>query len=85
MSRTYRKQPVFHHEWHHIPPYEVVVRDGYRDMGVELARDDRVTGLRTIDHRRDRRKARRNLDAGEDVVRSGKCRRYTDKRGMYDW
>ena len=49
-------------------------------------RDNRVTGLRSADHRRARREARIGLTDTEsaETVRAGKNRRYVDKYGQYD-
>ena len=81
MSRTFRKQPT----WRGSATRQYVerVRDGYRDLGVELARDDRVTGLR--EHRDYRRRTRRSLRLGEySAVLAGKKRRYGDRYGEYE-
>lgn len=81
MSRTFRKQPT--RRGLETRPYLEQVRDGYRDIGVELARDDRVTGLR--EHRDYRRRTRRSLRLGEySAVLVGKKRRYGDRYGGYE-
>ena len=53
-------------------------------MGVELSRDDRVTGLR--EHREYRRRTRQSLKRGDvGSVTAGKKRRYGDRYGNYEW
>ena len=64
----------------------VMVPDGrQRDSSIPFWRDDRVTGLRSADHRKARRGARQNLADPEsaETVRAGKSRRYTDTYGDY--
>ena len=83
MSRTFRKQPTWIQR-SETGPYLDTVRDGYRDMGVELSRDDRVTGLR--EHREYRRRTRQSLKRGDvGSVTAGKKRRYGDRYGNYEW
>ena len=82
MSRTFRKQPA--DRAHTALPYIQTVRDGYRDMSVEIDRDDRVTGLR--EHRQYRRRTRATLKHGDyGSVLVGKKRRYGDRYGEYEW
>ena len=82
MSRTFRRQPTIR-AWETGRRLETV-RDGYRDMAVELSRDDRVTGLR--EHREYRRRTRRSLKLGDSLsVVAGKKRRYGDRYGAYEW
>ena len=64
-----------------------MVPDGQqRESRIPFWRDNRVTGLRTKDHRRARREAKQGLANPEsaEAVRAGKGRRYTDQYGEYD-
>ena len=71
MSRTIRRY------------IEGLGRDGKQDWRTRVARDDRVTGLRT--QKRDRRVAKAAIKAGqEDSLLSGKRRRYSDRYGEYE-
>lgn len=82
MSRTFRTQPTSGP--YGFPPHLHVVRDGYRDLGIELARDHRATGFR--DHREFRRRARQLLRNGDDEsILAGKRRRYGHRYGNYEW
>ena len=78
MSRTRRRIPVDVGKGFHILP------DGKRTMMVEIYRDNRATGLRTEDHRRQRARTRQRLNVGDEPF-TGKIRRYTDKYGNYIW
>ena len=82
MSRTLRNQPT--DRACDAGGYGEVVRDGFRDMTVELVRDFRVTGLR--EHKEYRRRTRRSLRLGDySLVLAGKKRRYGDRYGSYEW
>ena len=49
-----------------------------------ISRDNHVTGLRTVDHRKARRTVKRQIRNG-DEARAGKMRRYTDHYGDYEY
>ena len=58
-------------------------RDGKQDWRTRIARDNRATGLRT--HQRDRRVARATMKSGNgNSLPNGKCRRYSDRYGVYE-
>ena len=82
VSQRFRKQPT--DRGRTTLPYIQTVRDGYRDMSVEIDCDNRVTGLR--EHRQYRRRTRAMLKHGEyGSVLVGKKRRYGDRYGEYEW
>ena len=65
---------------------DIIVPDGSQNKSyMVFARDDRVTGLRTEDHRRGRREAKQYLpdDNQMENIKTGKTRRYINKYGRY--
>ena len=92
MSRTFRKIPTNagkslvpqRERRQSTPSFIQKAPDGKRDITVKLMRDNRATGLRS--HREDRREARIVLRTDEeDVLPTGKMRRYSLRYGAYEY
>ena len=92
MSRTFRNiptntqkpLPTQRERRQPTPSFIQKTPDGKRNITAELIRDNRATGLRS--HREDRRAARVVLRTeDEDVLPTGKMRKYSLKYGNYKY
>ena len=86
MSRTYRKELTqdTDNQRYIVRKLrnESLVRDGHTSIFTAVRRDNRNTGLR--EHKQYRARTRIELKGGDDVVASGKKRRYGDRYGDYE-
>ena len=79
MSRTHRKIPSDNSKATFI-----TVNDGKETLSKIIFQDNRATGLRTEDHRKDRHRVKQLLPIDPEFeARSGKVRKYTDHYGSW--